>query len=235
MREQEGLRLRDQDPIAAYCLSKKAATEDYPFGPLPLVAKVGGKMFALLSLTAEGKVDNLSLKCDPVIAENLREQHAAVQPGYHLNKKHWRPERHDAKHGIGHMSDEQKTQVYELKGTHKGNARGRWCAIYEVLFPESAIPDPFPSHAAEHLPHHGSRGSAWIPPSHEVRNVAAEDESVPSAAVKRTSSKRRVTPCLLISRSSSPRNGVRLGSRARSSSRCSSCGRNASERRVGRT
>lgn len=89
MREQEGIRLRDQDPIAAYCLSKKAATEDYPFGPLPLVAKVGGKMFALLSLTAEGKVDNLSLKCDPVIAENLREQHAAVQPGYHLNKKHW--------------------------------------------------------------------------------------------------------------------------------------------------
>lgn len=40
-------------------------------------------MFALLS------GDRISLKCDPVIAENLREQHAAITPGYHLNKKHW--------------------------------------------------------------------------------------------------------------------------------------------------
>lgn len=79
----------DRDPLVTYCLSKKAATEDYPFGPLPLVAKVGGKMFALISMTSDRKVDSLSLKCDPVIAANLREQHASVKPGYHLNKKHW--------------------------------------------------------------------------------------------------------------------------------------------------
>lgn len=70
-------------PIIDYCLSLKCAEKDYPFGPEPLVMKVGGKMFALIA-------DNVvSLKCDPVIAENLREQHAAVKPGYHLNKKHW--------------------------------------------------------------------------------------------------------------------------------------------------
>lgn len=51
--------------------------------------KVGGKMFALITTTAGEKVSHISLKCDPVIAENLREQHDAVQPGYHLNKKHW--------------------------------------------------------------------------------------------------------------------------------------------------
>lgn len=78
-----------RSPLITYCLSKKAATEDYPFGPLPLVMKVGGKMFALIMITAEEKVSHISLKCDPVIAENLREQHEAVQPGYHLNKKHW--------------------------------------------------------------------------------------------------------------------------------------------------
>ncbi|MFC4810620.1 MmcQ/YjbR family DNA-binding protein [Paenibacillus sp. GCM10023250] len=70
-------------PIVDYCLSLKCAEKDYPFGPEPLVMKVGGKMFAIIA-------DNVvSLKCDPVIAENLREQHAAVKPGYHLNKKHW--------------------------------------------------------------------------------------------------------------------------------------------------
>lgn len=79
---------RLQDPLIAYCLSKKGATEDYPFGPLPLVMKIGGKMFALIT-TDDGKVSHISLKCDPVIAANLRELHPAVQPGYHLNKKHW--------------------------------------------------------------------------------------------------------------------------------------------------
>ena len=84
--EEESGRLRD--PIMAYCLSKKGALEDYPFGPLPVVMKVGGKMFALLTMVDQ-KVSHISLKCDPVIAANLREQHEAVQPGYHLNKKHW--------------------------------------------------------------------------------------------------------------------------------------------------
>ena len=31
----------------------------------------------------------ISLKCEPVLAEHLREAHPAVSPGYHLNKRHW--------------------------------------------------------------------------------------------------------------------------------------------------
>ncbi len=31
----------------------------------------------------------VSLKCDPVLAVQLREVHPAVTPGYHLNKRHW--------------------------------------------------------------------------------------------------------------------------------------------------
>ncbi len=76
--------------LVSYCLSKKGAVEDYPFGPEPLVMKVGGKMFALI--TVPGELDatvSISLKCDPVIAANLREQHECVKPGYHLNKTHW--------------------------------------------------------------------------------------------------------------------------------------------------
>ncbi|AET58956.1 MmcQ/YjbR family DNA-binding protein [Paenibacillus terrae] len=75
------------EKIAAYGLSKKEAIEDYPFGPEPLALKVGGKVFALLR-QANG-ICQVSLKCDPVIAENLREQNEAIKPGYHLNKKHW--------------------------------------------------------------------------------------------------------------------------------------------------
>jgi len=69
--------------LLTYCLNKLGAEQTYPFGPEPIVMKVGGKMFALIT------DDRISLKCDPVIAENLREQHAAITPGYHLNKKHW--------------------------------------------------------------------------------------------------------------------------------------------------
>lgn len=69
------------------CLSKTGAYEDYPFGPEVLVIKVGTKMFALISERG-GKL-NISLKCDPFLAETLRKQYAAVTPGYHLNKKHW--------------------------------------------------------------------------------------------------------------------------------------------------
>jgi predicted DNA-binding protein (MmcQ/YjbR family) len=51
------------------------------------VFKVGGKMFAIVSLAdIPGSV---SLKCDPGYAVALREQHAAVTAGYHLNKRHW--------------------------------------------------------------------------------------------------------------------------------------------------
>ncbi|MBE7900425.1 MmcQ/YjbR family DNA-binding protein [Paenibacillus polymyxa] len=75
------------EQIVAYGLSQKEAVKDYPFGADPLVLKVGGKMFALL--TAKDGISHVSLKCDPVIAENLRQQNKAIKPGYHLNKKHW--------------------------------------------------------------------------------------------------------------------------------------------------
>ncbi|MCM3782768.1 MmcQ/YjbR family DNA-binding protein [Neobacillus mesonae] len=77
------------NPIVSYCLSKKAAKEDYPFGADTLVVKIEGKMFALIPINKDNTASSISLKCDPIIAENLRQQHSAVVPGYHLNKKHW--------------------------------------------------------------------------------------------------------------------------------------------------
>ena len=66
---------------------------DFPFGEDVSVYKVGhektggGKMFALIAENSNPL--RLSLKCDPLLAEKLREEYETVLPGYHLNKKNW--------------------------------------------------------------------------------------------------------------------------------------------------
>ena len=73
--------------VEEYVLSMPQARLDYPFGEGVAVYKVGDKMFALIE---EGKVPvRISLKCEPKLAEHLREKYESVMPGYHLNKKHW--------------------------------------------------------------------------------------------------------------------------------------------------
>lgn len=74
--------------IIEYCLKKKGAVPTHPFGPESLVIKVEGKMFALIFENIDSQ-PVINLKCDPVIAANLREQYDNVRPGYHMNKKHW--------------------------------------------------------------------------------------------------------------------------------------------------
>lgn len=77
--------------IEDYILSLPGARLDYPFGEGTAVYKVPqgseDKMFALI---AEGSEPlRVSVKCDPQLAEVLREKYETVLPGYHLNKKHW--------------------------------------------------------------------------------------------------------------------------------------------------
>ena len=69
-----------------YCISKKGATETFPFGDDTLVFKTDGKIFALVNLDGDLSIN---LKCDPALAIDLRERYYAVAPGYHMNKKHW--------------------------------------------------------------------------------------------------------------------------------------------------
>lgn len=76
-----------------YLLAMPDVWLDFPFGEETSVYKIGkdaegkGKMFALVSDTA--KPLRISLKCDPNLAERLREVYETVLPGYHLSKKHW--------------------------------------------------------------------------------------------------------------------------------------------------
>jgi predicted DNA-binding protein (MmcQ/YjbR family) len=73
-----------------YCLSKKGVTEHLPFDEDTLVFKVGGKMFALSSLSQwEKGQPSVNLKCDPERAEELRAEYDDIQPGFHMSKTHW--------------------------------------------------------------------------------------------------------------------------------------------------
>lgn len=79
--------------LEAYLLEFPGTWLDYPFGEGSSVYKWGdketgeGKMYAIIQ---DGtKPLRVSLKCDPNLAETLREKYETVVPGYHLNKKHW--------------------------------------------------------------------------------------------------------------------------------------------------
>jgi predicted DNA-binding protein (MmcQ/YjbR family) len=77
----------NMEQIREYCIRKKGVTEEFPFDEETLVFKIVGKIFLLASL--ESIPLQINLKCDPEKAIELREEYEAVQPGYHMNKKHW--------------------------------------------------------------------------------------------------------------------------------------------------
>jgi predicted DNA-binding protein (MmcQ/YjbR family) len=69
------------------CLGLEGAEETFPFGSETSVFKVRGKMFALAAL--ERKPLQVSVKCEPELGEQLRGTYEEIEPGYHLNKRHW--------------------------------------------------------------------------------------------------------------------------------------------------
>lgn len=81
--------------LEEFLLSLPGAWLDYPFGKDTAVYKVGhkdvpGQSEKLFALIAEGSQPlRVSLKCDPQLSLNLQQKYESVQPGYHLNKKHW--------------------------------------------------------------------------------------------------------------------------------------------------
>ena len=82
------MRRRDRrDGLLEGCAALPAAQLTYPFGDSTAVFKVGGKMFALVSLAEPpGQV---TLKCEPDEAAALCRTYEAITPGYHMNKRHW--------------------------------------------------------------------------------------------------------------------------------------------------
>lgn len=77
------------DDLREYCNSKPGAMEDFPFDDVTLVIKVRGKIFALMAIDQEADTPRINLKCEPALAEMLRDTYPTVVPGYHMNKRHW--------------------------------------------------------------------------------------------------------------------------------------------------
>jgi predicted DNA-binding protein (MmcQ/YjbR family) len=77
----------DATELREHCLTFRGSSETFPFGAETSVFKVAGKIFAISRLASDPL--EVSLKCEPLLAEQLREVHTAVRPGYHLNKRHW--------------------------------------------------------------------------------------------------------------------------------------------------
>jgi predicted DNA-binding protein (MmcQ/YjbR family) len=77
----------DAVDLRRWCLAQTGAVEDFPFGPETSVFRVAGKIFALSALDRTPL--EVSVKCDPGLAVELRATYAAIRPGYHLNKRHW--------------------------------------------------------------------------------------------------------------------------------------------------
>jgi len=69
-----------------YALNKKHVIEGFPFGEEVLVFKVMNKIFMLMNFETPFQI---SLKCDPELAVELRERYVSVAPAFHMNKTHW--------------------------------------------------------------------------------------------------------------------------------------------------
>lgn len=106
----------DVDTLRRICLGFPGSFEDFPFGPDTSVFKVraavaGGtrheaKMFALSAMDPEAL--QVSLKCEPALAVQLRAAHPEITGAWHLNKTHWNGVRLD-----GNLPDDMVRDMIE--------------------------------------------------------------------------------------------------------------------------
>lgn len=75
------------EELRGYCLAKRGVREELPFDLVTPVWKVGGKMFALSGLRSDPP--RVNLKGNPDDNEILRSAYPAIEPGWHMNKRHW--------------------------------------------------------------------------------------------------------------------------------------------------
>lgn len=69
-----------------FCLALPGVTEEFPFDASTLVFKVMNKVFALTNVD---DFKSFNLKADPEYSIELREMYSGINPGFHMNKKHW--------------------------------------------------------------------------------------------------------------------------------------------------
>jgi predicted DNA-binding protein (MmcQ/YjbR family) len=87
--------------LIQYCLTYPDTYEDYPFDDVPdsdaawtvMRHRLNKKSFALIY---ERSGLCVNLKCEPMLADLLRQIYSGVMPAYHMNKEHWNTVRLDS-------------------------------------------------------------------------------------------------------------------------------------------
>lgn len=69
-----------------HCNSLTGVSKDFPFEEEILAFRVMDEIFALADTDGFTRIN---LKCDPVKAATLRTLYEEVQPGFHMDKRHW--------------------------------------------------------------------------------------------------------------------------------------------------
>ena len=75
------------EELREYCLSLKNATETLYFNDEYLIFRVFEKWFAVIPLNDTEL--NITVKCNPAKAIELRERYSCVTAAWHFNKKYW--------------------------------------------------------------------------------------------------------------------------------------------------
>lgn len=71
-----------------YCLSKKGSEKDYKVEWDATRYLIKGKMFAMQGGDKDKKAI-ITVKCEPLFGQLMRQQHQHIVPGYYMNKEHW--------------------------------------------------------------------------------------------------------------------------------------------------
>jgi predicted DNA-binding protein (MmcQ/YjbR family) len=75
------------DELKRYLFNLPESRLEFPSGTDTMVYKILGKGFAFISWQSDPIF--VSLKCDPIVAKQLRKQYPGLVPGYHMNRTHW--------------------------------------------------------------------------------------------------------------------------------------------------
>lgn len=76
----------DLEDYRNFCLGLPFTEETFPFDETALVYKVFGKMYTLTSIDT---FSIITVKAKPEDVLELCERYPNINPGYHMNKKHW--------------------------------------------------------------------------------------------------------------------------------------------------
>lgn len=74
--------------INEYCLSKQGVEKDFKVEWEATRYLIRGKIFVMQG-GDKYKKPIITLKCEPVFGQLLREQNQHIVPGYYMNKEHW--------------------------------------------------------------------------------------------------------------------------------------------------